>query len=58
MHEGKHGILDGVESIDDVFGTEEDKPCTCEKKLPRCVCNDADDHDHAEGHDDAHGHSH
>lgn len=23
MHEGKHGILDGVDDIDDVFGTKE-----------------------------------
>lgn len=24
MHEGKHGILDGVDDIDDVFGTNEE----------------------------------
>ena len=24
MHEGKHGILDGVDDIDDVFGTKEE----------------------------------
>lgn len=23
MHEGKHGILDGVDDIDDIFGTKE-----------------------------------
>lgn len=24
MHEGKHGILDGVEDMDDLFGLEDD----------------------------------
>ena len=25
MHEGKHGILDGVDDIDDIFGTKPKK---------------------------------
>jgi len=25
MHEGKHGILDGVEDMDDLFGLEDDE---------------------------------
>lgn len=53
MHEGKHGILDGVDDIDEVFGVEEDKPCTCEKKLPRCICDDEPGHGHDHSHDDA-----
>ena len=30
MHEGKHGILDGVDDIDDIFGTKDEheaEPC-------------------------------
>ncbi len=25
MHEGKHGILDGLEDLDDIFGDGEDE---------------------------------
>lgn len=25
MHEGKHGILDGVEDMDDLFGLDDDE---------------------------------
>lgn len=34
MHEGKHGILDGVDDIDDVFGKHEEHKddCDCHEK--------------------------
>ncbi len=25
MHEGKHGILDGLEDLDDLFGSDDDE---------------------------------
>jgi hypothetical protein len=37
MHEGKHGLLDGVEDIDDLFGDDEDEG--------------SDEHDHDDGRD-------
>jgi len=41
MHEGKHGILDDVEDVDDIFGTEED--CDCDDVCENC---EGENHDH------------
>ena len=43
MHEGKHGILDDVDEMDDLFGVDEEKDSTKEKK-----------HDHHDDHHDDH----
>jgi hypothetical protein len=32
MHEGKHGILDGVDDMDDVFGVKDDKDAAIDPK--------------------------
>jgi hypothetical protein len=37
MHEGKHGILDGVDDMDDIFGTKDEHETEA-------------GHDHAPGH--------
>lgn len=44
MHEGKHGILDGVEDMDSLFGNEDEH-------------DHEHDHDHEHG-DHKHDHSH
>ena len=31
MHEGKHGILDGLEDMDELFGVEDDQEAEKEK---------------------------
>ena len=43
MHEGKHGILDGVDDIDDVFGKKKEHD---------------HDHEHGHNHDHGHGNDH
>lgn len=45
MHEGKHGILDGVDDIDSLFGVEEEH-------------EHADGHEHVDEHEHADGHEH
>ena len=32
MHEGKHGILDGLEDMDELFGVEDDQEAEKEKE--------------------------
>ena len=51
MHEGKHGILDGVDDIDDIFGT---KPKKKGKHDHDHDDNVDHDHDHNEDHDHDH----
>ena len=41
MHEGKHGILDGVDDIDDVFGTKDEHENDLEHNADH-----SHDHDH------------
>lgn len=55
MHEGKHGILDDVEDMDDVFGTKEDSDGVCEHCKAHKHDND-DDNKHDHDHDHKHNH--
>lgn len=43
MHEGKHGILDDLDDMDKLFGTDED---------------DVHEHEHDHEHDHEHNHHH
>jgi len=54
MHEGKHGILDGLDDMDALFGNGEDD-ADGDTKKPDAHHDHNHDHGHDHKHDQAHG---
>ena len=55
MHEGHHGILDDLEDMDDLFGSEEELD---ENGDPLKIKTEKQDHSHDHKHDHAHKDDH